>query len=99
MARELARDPELVIAMYPTRGLDVRSAASLRARLAKAREQGRGVLLVSEDLDELFGLCDRLIVMYDGTVAGELAPEEYRVEVVGTLMTGGTRSRPSGGRP
>jgi general nucleoside transport system ATP-binding protein len=91
VARELAADPELVVAMYPTRGLDVRSAVALRRRLVESRRSGRGVLLVSEDLDELFELSDRLVVLYQGRVAGELSYADYRVEAVGALMTGGSR--------
>src|SRR5271155_5141893 len=85
LARELAHQPELIIALYPTRGLDVRSAMALRAVLREARDHGAGVLVVSEDLDELFELCDRLLVLYHGAIAGEFLPENFRAEAIGPL--------------
>jgi len=88
LARELAHQPELIIALYPTRGLDVRSAMALRALLAEARDHGAGVLVVSEDLDELFELCDRLLVLYHGAIAGEFLLENFRAEAIGPLMVG-----------
>ena len=88
LARELAEDPPLVIALYPTRGLDVPSADSVRALLLRARDEGKAVLLVSEDLDELFGQCDRLLVMFAGAIAGEVMPTQFDAAVLGSLMTG-----------
>jgi simple sugar transport system ATP-binding protein len=88
LAREMARDPRLIVASYPTRGLDVRSAKAARAQLVAAREAGAGVLLISEDLGELFALADRLVVLYRGRVAGEGAPGALSVDEVGHLMTG-----------
>jgi simple sugar transport system ATP-binding protein len=84
----MARDPRLIVASYPTRGLDVRSAKAARAQLVAAREAGAGVLLISEDLGELFALADRLVVLYRGRVAGEGAPGALSVDEVGHLMTG-----------
>ena len=88
LARELAHEPKLIVALYPTRGLDARSAATLRALLREARDRGAGVLVVSEDLDELFELSDRLLVLYYGAIAGEFHPENFRAEAVGPLMVG-----------
>jgi general nucleoside transport system ATP-binding protein len=88
LARELAHEPALIVALYPTRGLDVRSTMTLRALLREARDHGAGVLLVSEDLDELFELSDRLLVLWHGTIAGEFLPENFRAEAIGPLMVG-----------
>jgi simple sugar transport system ATP-binding protein len=88
LARELAADPALIVALHPTRGLDVASAAAVRDLLLGARAAGKAVLLVSEDLDELFAHCDRLVVMFGGAGAGELAPEQFDATLAGALMTG-----------
>jgi simple sugar transport system ATP-binding protein len=88
LARELARRPKLIVAFYPTRGLDVRSATATRDLLAASRDDGAGVLLISEDLAELFALSDRLLVLFRGTLVGASAPADISVEEVGYLMTG-----------
>jgi len=88
LARELAPDPKLIVALYPTRGLDVRSTMMVRALLGDARDRGAAVLVVSEDLDELFELSDRLLVLNHGAIAGEVAPEKFTAEFVGPLMVG-----------
>ena len=88
LARELARRPRLIVAFYPTRGLDVPSAAAARSLLAAAREAGAGVLLISEDLGELFYLSDRLVVIHHGLIVGRFKPEETTGSEVGLLMTG-----------
>ncbi len=90
LARETAHDPRLIIAFYPTRGLDVRSAEAARGTLVSFRNSGSGVLLISEDLDELFTLCDRLVVLFQGRITGVFAPEEASIQEVGFLMTGST---------
>ena len=92
----MAREPRLVIAFYPTRGLDVRSAVAARELLARARERGAGVLLISEDLDELFALADRLVVVFRGRIVGSGAPgdgasDTLAMDDVGHLMTSGSR--------
>ncbi|MGE5530167.1 MAG: ABC transporter ATP-binding protein [Patescibacteria group bacterium] len=92
LARELSRGPKLIVAFYPTRGLDVPSAARARELLMAARDGGAGVLLISEDLGELFSLGDRLVVLHRGRIAGVFRPEETTVNAVGHLMTG-SRSR------
>lgn len=88
LARELAHAPRLIIAAYPTRGLDVASATAARDLLTAARNRGAGVLLISEDLSELFALSDRLVVLYRGSIVGTFRPQEATPYDVGRLMTG-----------
>jgi simple sugar transport system ATP-binding protein len=88
LARELAHDPKLIVALYPTRGLDARSTLTVRALLAGARNEGAAVLLMSEDLDELFAMSDRLMVLYRGAIAGEFGPADFSPEKVGPPMVG-----------
>jgi ABC-type uncharacterized transport system ATPase subunit len=88
IVRELTHDPRLIIASYLTRGLDVQSTIAARQALIQAREGGAGVLLISEDLEELFTLSDRLIVLYGGRIVGSFKPEETNFYEVGHLMTG-----------
>jgi general nucleoside transport system ATP-binding protein len=88
LTRELAHDPKLIVALYPTRGLDARGAGSLRGLLGQARSAGAAILLVSEDLDELFEVSDRLIVLRDGHIAANFGPASFRAETVGPFMVG-----------
>jgi simple sugar transport system ATP-binding protein len=88
LARELAHRPRLIVALYPTRGLDARSAVSLRDLLREAAAGGAAVLLVSEDLDELFEVSTRLIVLRDGRVAGSFPQAAFRADMVGPCMVG-----------
>ena len=90
LARELAHEPKIIVALYPTRGLDARSAIAVRTLLRDLRDRGAAVLLISEDLDELFEVSDRLVVLFHGAVAAEFGPEDYRADVVGPLMVGMT---------
>jgi len=90
LARELAHEPGLIVAFYPTRGLDARSALAARAQLVAARERGAGVLLISEDMDELFVLSDRLAVLFHGRIVGTGTPHALARDEVGFLMTGST---------
>jgi simple sugar transport system ATP-binding protein len=87
-ARELARDPKLLVSYYPTRGMDVPSAEASRAVLRARRAAGAAILLISEDLDELFEMSDRLIVMHRGHIVGMFNPRETDPHTVGLLMTG-----------
>jgi len=89
VARELARDPKLLVALYPTRGLDVPTAAAVQELLLSARERGCGVLLVSQDLTELTTLSDRLLVMRDARIVADLDPRKADAYEIGALMTGG----------
>jgi len=88
IAREMMKQPKLIIASYLTRGLDVQSTLTARRELMQARNQGAGVLLISEDLEELFSLSDRLIVLFDGKIVGEFKPADTTYFQVGYLMTG-----------
>ena len=88
LARELGRNPVLIVGLYPTRGLDVLSVRAAQELLISERDKGKGVLLVSEDLGELFALSDRLIVMRDGQLVGNFRPSEITPEEIGHLMTG-----------
>lgn len=88
LARELAHEPGLIVAFYPTRGLDARSAVAARELLVAARERGAGVLLISEDMDELFSLSDRLLVLFRGRIVGTGTPPTMTRDDVGFLMTG-----------
>jgi simple sugar transport system ATP-binding protein len=92
IVREMAGGPRLIIASYLTRGLDVQSTIAARQALVDARAQGAGVLLISEDLEELFTLSDRLIVLFEGKIAGTFAPQETDVYTIGHLMTGSEAS-------
>jgi len=96
LAREMARDPRLIIAFYPTRGLDVRSAMAARDLLLASRDAGAGVLLISEDLTELFSLGDRLLVLFRGRIVATTTPRKITIDEMGHLMTGSRGER--GGR-
>jgi simple sugar transport system ATP-binding protein len=88
LARELAHDPRLVVAFYPTRGLDARSAVAARELLVACRDDGAGLLLISEDMDELFSLSDRLLVLFRGRIVASTAPPAVTRDAIGYLMTG-----------
>jgi len=88
VAREMIDEPRLIIASYLTRGLDVQSAIAARQALVQARDNGAGVLLISEDLEELFALSDWLVVLYAGKLVGNFRPEDTNVYEIGHLMTG-----------
>lgn len=88
IVREMAHQPKLIVAFYPSRGLDVRSAQLVREVLMAARDSGAGVLLFSEDLGELFSLSDRFAVLYHSKVVANIKPEETTLNEVGKYMTG-----------
>jgi ABC-type uncharacterized transport system ATPase subunit len=90
IAREIAEEPKVLIAAQPTRGLDVGAIEFVHRRLVEQRDAGRGVLLVSLELDEIRSLSDRVLVMYDGRIVAELAPEASEEEF-GIAMLGGKR--------
>jgi len=88
LARVLSRNPRAVVVAQPSRGLDVGAAEFVHRELSERRAAGAAVLLVSEDLDELLALCDRLVVMFEGRVVGELRTSEATVGRLGLLMAG-----------
>ena len=89
IARELAANPSLLIASQPTRGVDVGSIEFIHSQIVKARDEGAGVLLVSAELDEVMGLSDRILVMYDGRIVAEIDAENADRGRIGRLMAGG----------
>ncbi len=89
LARELGRKPRVVVAVYPTRGLDARTAGHAQNLLLAARSAGSAVLLMSQDLDELFSLSDLLLVLRSGRVVGRARPQDTTEIEIGRLMTGG----------
>jgi simple sugar transport system ATP-binding protein len=89
VGREFGGSPRLLIAAQPTRGLDVGAIETIHEYLREAASTGVAILLISEDLDELRALADRILVMYEGRVVGELAAETATVEQLGYLMAGG----------
>jgi general nucleoside transport system ATP-binding protein len=88
LARELAHDPRLIVALYPTRGLDVRSADAVRTALTEARARNAAVLFASEDLDELFAISDRIIALRGGAIAGTFLPPSFTPDLIGRAMVG-----------
>ena len=88
IAREIASDPQLLIAHQPTRGLDVGAIEFVHRRLMAERAKGRGVLLVSLESDEVRSLADRILVIYEGRIVGEFPPDATEEEL-GFAMTGG----------
>jgi simple sugar transport system ATP-binding protein len=90
VAREVARDPRVLVAAQPTRGLDVGAIEYLHRRLVEERDEGRAILLVSLELDEVLSLSDRILVMYEGQIVGEHTPDVTEEEI-GLEMLGGRR--------
>ena len=88
LARELTEDHDVLVAAAPTRGLDLSAAETVRGHLRRDREQGRGVLLFSEDLAEVLELADLVLVMFRGAIVGRFDRSEVDVEQIGLLMTG-----------
>jgi len=88
VARELSFSPELLVVAQPTRGLDVGAIEFIHKTLVSMRDRGVGILLISMELDEIFSLSDRILVMYEGQIMGEVRPEETTREEVGLMMAG-----------
>jgi simple sugar transport system ATP-binding protein len=89
VGRESYRNPDVLIANQPTRGVDVGAIESIRRNLLEQREKGMGILLVSEDLDEVLDMSDRILVVYEGEIVHETTPEETDKREIGLQMTGG----------
>jgi simple sugar transport system ATP-binding protein len=88
LARELAREPLILLAAQPTRGIDVGATEFVHRQFLALRQAGGAVLLISEDLEELFALADRIAVMYRGRIVGDLPVGEASVERIGLMMSG-----------
>ena len=91
VAREMDKDPELLVAVQPTRGLDVGAIEHIHKQLVKKRDEGKAVLLISLELDEVMDVPDRIIVMYEGEIVGELDPKNTTQEELGLYMSGAKR--------
>ena len=91
IAREIDKDPRLLVAVQPTRGLDVGAIEFIHKQIVAQRDAGKGVLLVSLELDEVMALADRILVMFEGEIVGELDPETTTVETLGLYMAGAKR--------
>ena len=92
IARELDRNMPLVVAVQPTRGLDVGAIEFIHSQLVAQRDEGKAILLVSLELDEVLSLSDRILVMYEGEIVGELDPKKTTAQELGLYMSGAKRS-------
>ena len=88
IAREIDRDPKLLIAVQPTRGMDVGAIEYAHKKIVAERDAGKAVLLISLELDEVMTVSDRILVMYEGEIVGELDPKKTTVEELGLYMAG-----------
>ena len=91
VAREIDKDPELLVAVQPTRGLDVGAIEYIHRQIVAERDTGKAVLLVSLELDEVMSVSDRILVMYEGEIVGELDPKKTNVQELGLYMAGAKR--------
>ena len=96
IARELDRDKDLIVAVQPTRGLDVGAIEFIHSQLVAQRDAGKAVLLVSLELDEVMSLSDRILVMYEGEIVGELDPKKTTIQELGLYMAGAKRNDKEG---
>lgn len=88
VARELARDPDFILVSQLTRGIDIGAIEFILQEMLKQRDAGRAILLISTELEELFAICDRILVMFHGQILGEVPADRSRLEEVGLLMAG-----------
>lgn len=95
LARELDRDPRVLLAAQPIRGVDIGATEYIHQRLLDERERGSAILLISEDLDEIQLLSDRILVMYEGRIVGEMKREEVLIQQLGAWMAGATEDQVS----
>jgi len=96
VAREVDRDPDLLIAVQPTRGLDVGAIEYIHQRLVEQRQAGKAVLLVSLELDEVMNLSDRILVIYEGALVAELRPRDVTIQELGLYMAGSKTEQQKG---
>jgi simple sugar transport system ATP-binding protein len=88
LARELSRSPRVLVAAQPTRGLDIGATEYVHQQLFEQREQGTATLLISEDLDEILALSDRIAVIYEGEIMGIIPADQAEADAIGLLMAG-----------
>jgi general nucleoside transport system ATP-binding protein len=96
VAREIARNPEFLIAVQPTRGLDVGAIEYIHKQLIHERDSGKGILMVSLELDEIMDVSDRILVIYEGEIVAEFKPEETTMNELGMYMSGSKRGAAHG---
>lgn len=96
LAREISNNPEVIVAVYPSRGLDVGAMETVRNILLAQRASGNAVLLISEELEELFAMSDRVAVIHEGEIMGILGRSELELERIGLMMAGGRREAANG---
>jgi simple sugar transport system ATP-binding protein len=92
VGREFDINPKLLLVAQPTRGVDIGATEFIHRKLIELRDEGAAVLLVSAELDEILSLSDRVIVIYEGRIVGEVDPKEVSEEEIGLMMTGGRRN-------
>jgi simple sugar transport system ATP-binding protein len=88
VAREFSRDVPLVVCAQPTRGIDVGSIEYIHEQIVRKRDEGKAILIVSTELDEIFALSDRILVMFDGRIVAERRPPETTPAEIGLFMAG-----------
>ena len=96
IAREIDRDKPLIVAVQPTRGLDVGAIEYIHSQLVSERDKGKAILLVSLELDEVMSLSDRILVMFEGKIVGEFDPKKITVQELGLYMAGAKRAEKEG---
>lgn len=93
LAREIDKDPAIMIAVQPARGLDVGATEFIHNQLVAQRDSGKGVLLISLELEEVMNLSDRILVIYEGEIVGELNPKKITIQELGLYMAGAKRDK------
>ncbi|MBQ9388343.1 MAG: heme ABC transporter ATP-binding protein, partial [Lachnospiraceae bacterium] len=91
VARELDHEHKLLVAIQPTRGLDVGAIEFIHSEIVKKRDEGAAVLLISLELEEIMSLSDRILVMYEGEIMGQLDPKTTDIKELGLYMAGAKR--------
>ena len=91
VAREVMKDPDVLLAVQPTRGLDVGAIEYIHQQIVSQRDSGSAILLVSLELDEVMNLSDRILVIFEGAIVADLDPKETTVQELGLYMAGSKR--------
>jgi simple sugar transport system ATP-binding protein len=91
IAREIDAEQDVIIAVQPTRGLDVGAIEYIHHQLIEQRDNGKGILLISFELEEILNISDRILVLYEGRIAAEFLPRETSMQEIGLYMAGGQR--------